>query len=251
MICQNSDHKDTKKNTDKSILLQKTAIIYIIFRKQRLDKDFLQPDSEIKSGAPFLIVDGECVGIADEGVIIADGKAGHFVSANLLDDGCASGENAFGEVVVDVGFRVAERNRGFGVEDVSWQGREMNQPTVGRHVVVAVATTDGDIGHLEIHLTIDVFQSIFFARNLTVLSLSRHGEEKTACRATLNVAVDEGGGIGKTAVVENVVGIHVQRPQAEHFFGSRHIVVSTANFVPSREIMGVLIGDVEAETRAV
>ena len=118
----------------------------------------------------------------------------------------------------------------------------MYHPFLGGYEVEAVARADADVRHREL--------DGFFTLHLAALSLSRGAQQEAACRAALDVAVSKGGGVGEFAVVEGVVAIDVQGLHRQHVFGQRDALLSLA-VEPAIEVMGVLVGDVEAEALAV
>ena len=60
----------------------------------------------------------------------------------------------------------------------------------------------------------------------------------------------EGGRIGKAAAVEGIVGIHVQRLHRQHVLRQFH-ALHAVRVVPAREVMCILVDDVEPEALAV
>ena len=182
--------------------------------------------------------------VADVGEVVYHREAGEPVGTYLLDDRTACGDDYLGEVIVQGDVCVVDGKRCVAIDDEGGQGGEVEQPTLCRHVVVAVACSDADVCHLEIHRHQVAIQ-------FAVLSLSRCCEEETACRTTLYVAVGKGGRIGEPTVVEDVVGIQIQRAQLEHIARCRDIVLLAIRLVPSLEVSGILIGEVEAESLAI
>ena len=86
----------------------------------------------------------------------------------------------------------------------------MQQPALMGYEVVAVARSYANIRHLQLQV-LPVEGSL--------LSHARRGQEETASRAALDVALRESGRIGETAVVEGVVGIQVQGLHMQHTIG--------------------------------
>ena len=66
----------------------------------------------------------------------------------------------------------------------------MNQPTVSRHIVVAITGPDGDVGHLEVQRLSLTICPFLVACHFSMLSLTGGGKKEAACRATLDETVD-------------------------------------------------------------
>ena len=162
--------------------------------------------------------------------------------ALLADHGPAAGDDDFGKMVVKGHTVLHETDRRVAVNDERGEGRDMQQPPLRGHVVVAVAATDADVRHFQIRDEIPVHRC--------VLRHCRRCQQETAGRPPLDVALRESRGIGEAPVVEDVEGIQVERLDVEQT-GSQLQAPHPLVVVPPREIVGFLIDDVPAEALAV
>ena len=118
----------------------------------------------------------------------------------------------------------------------------MQQPASAWDIVVAIACAECQVRNLQPHIRFPVEGG--------TLPLTRRGQQEAARRLPLDITLREGGGVGETAVVEDIEGIHVERLHLQHVsrkLDALHAVV----VVPAREVFGILIDDVKAETLAV
>ena len=172
--------------------------------------------------------------------------------AHLANDGSATCNNGLGEMVVQRYAGVAQSQRSVAIDDERRQRGDMEQPSVVGHIVIGVAATNADVRHLELHLLHKGLRAYvqLFALHDSFLPLTRDCQEETASRAPLDVALGERSRIGETTVVEGVEGVHVQRLLREQ--ACRQIdTPQTLSLLPSREVVGILVDDVEAETTAI
>ena len=98
---------------------------------------------------------GECLLVADVGEIEYHRHAEELV-APLADDGTTPSDDGLGEMVVKWYAVVAESHGGVAIDDERGQGGNVQQPTLAGHVVVAIACTETDVRHLQLHLLIPV-----------------------------------------------------------------------------------------------
>ena len=103
----------------------------------------------------------------------------------------------------------------------------MQQPALTWHVIIAIACSESDVRHLQLHLLIPVEGGM--------LSHPRCCQEETACGEALDIALREGGGIGEPAAVEDIEGIQVERLHLQHtvrqFDAFHALMVMPARFV--------------------
>ena len=115
----------------------------------------------------------------------------------------------------------------------------MQQPALTWHVIIAITSAEGQVRHLQLHLLIPVEGG--------VLAHARRSQKETTGRASLDVTLRKGGGIGEAAAVEDVEGIQVQRLYRQQAVGQFY-ALHALMVVPASEVLGILIDDVKTET---
>lgn len=179
--------------------------------------------------------------MADVGEV-EDGGGADEDALHLADDGGAARDDGFGEMVADGDAIVAHVERRVAVADECGEGRDMDEPSAAGDEVVAIAGAEADVDDAEPRFVSLVAHGL--------LCLSCQGQQETACRATLDVALREGGGIGKTATVQRIVGTEVERAERQHVGGQRHAFLALG-LIPAGEVLGVLIGQFGAPAVAI
>ena len=172
--------------------------------------------------------------------------------AHLAHNGSATCNNGLGEMVVQRYTGVAQSQRSVAIDDERRQRGDMEQPSVVGHIVIGVAATNADVRHLELHLLHECLRAYvqLFALHGSFLPLTRDCQEETASRAPLDVTLRERSRIGETTVVEGVESVKVQRLLREQACGQLDTPPSFG-ILPSREVVGILVDDVEAEATAI
>ena len=129
-------------------------------------------------------------------------------------------------------------------------GREVEQPlrVTAEYEVVAVAATNGKIGKGEVYVW-----SLRTALNqrvgsLDATALETGSRQPRACRATLIVVLIQSCGEGEAAVVETVIGCHIDDIHAQSFLVQ---MVYIAQLHVTRQRRGALVVDVETDAIAV
>ena len=201
----------------------------------------LKPQAEGGADKPLDVMNAERFLVADVGEIEEHGHADELV-APMVNDGSATGNDDLGEVVVKGHAGVAEGHGGVAIDDERGQGGDMQQPALAGHVIVAIAATKGDVGHLQLHLLFPVEGGM--------LAHGRRCQEETAGGASLDVALRESGRIGETATIEDVEGVEIQRLNRQHSIGQFNAIFPFV-VVPTLEVLGILIDDVEAEAPSI
>ena len=201
----------------------------------------LKPQAEGGADKPLDVMNAERLLVADVGEIEEHGHADELV-APMVNDGSATGDDDLGEMVVKGHAGVAEGHGGVAIDDERGQGGDMQQPALAGHVIVAIAATKGDVGHLELHLLFPVEGGM--------LAHGRRCQEEAAGGASLDVALRESGGIGETATIEDVEGVEVQRLNRQQAVGQINTLHALV-VVPTLEVLGILIDDVETEAPTV
>ena len=159
-----------------------TVSVYAV--KEGYDNSFpftLQAQAEEGAEAPFGVVHLEAFLVADIGEIVHHRHTEELV-AYLPQDGSATGDDDFGEMIVKGDTGAAKGQRGFAIDDERGNGGDVEQPTTGRHIVVAVAAADADVRHLELHLLCgqDLADLQFFTLHGSFLSLTRDCQQEAA-----------------------------------------------------------------------
>ena len=201
----------------------------------------LKPKAEGGADKPLDVMNAERFLVADVGKIENHRHADELV-APMVNDGSATGNDDRGEVVVKGHAGVAEGHGGVAIDDERGQGGNMQQPALTGHVIVAIAATKGDVGHLQLHLLLPVEGG--------VLAHGRRCQEEAAGGASLDVALRERGGIGETVTIEDVESVEVQRLNRQQAVGQINTLHALV-VVPSLEVLGILIDDIEAKAPTV
>ena len=125
------------------------------------------------------------------------------------------------------------------------KGRDVEHPFLAQHEIVAITSANAKMTHTEIQVG---KRSRTIVTILDGTSLEGNSSQPRASRASLNVALRESSWIGETAIVEGIIGCHVQ-----HF----HVGIATLQVElaftldVARERLGTLETGIQADLAAV
>ena len=98
---------------------------------------------------------GQAFLIADVREVVHHRQTVEFV-ASLTNHSSATSDDHLGEVVVQRYAVIAKGHRGLAIDDECGKARDMQQPPLGGHIIVAIAGTHADVRHLQLHFLIPV-----------------------------------------------------------------------------------------------